>query len=161
MSLPILKINLSQIGDNGGTLGFDYIVGALRDSGNFEIQNHKEAINPAKGNRGTILYFNDKKIYLDFWEYSAPTHTCEVLNANFDLIIKLQHQVLKDKDYIRFVRSKRMFEGVADSILSEFWGKIVPWTFFPSKSMFSYIGKENDLVSLPIKRFGFFCGRNW
>ena len=161
MSFPILKINLNQIGNNGGTLGFDYIVESLKNSGVFEIQNHNEVINPVKGMRGTILYFNGKKIYLDLWEYSAPTHTSEVLNGDFDLIIKLQHKNIISRDYINFVRHKRMFLGVSDSVLETFWKKIFPWTFFPSKSMFPYIDKENDLVSLPIKRFGFFCGRNW
>lgn len=162
MSLPVLKINLGQIGNNGGTLGFDYIVSSLKNSGKFEIQNHTDVVSPVKGIRGTILYFNDKKIYLDFWEYSAPTHTTEVLNANFDLIIKLQHKVLAAIEYIKFVRMKRMFEGVSDDDLIDFWNKIVPWTFFPSKSMFPYIGREQDLVSsLPINKLGFFCGRNW
>ena len=161
MSLPVLKINLSQIGNNGGTLGFDHIVGALRDSNHFDIQNHNEVIKPAKGNRGTILYFNDKKIYLDFWEYSAPTHTMEVFDAQFDLIIKLQHREVSDRDYLMFCRKKKMFVDVNDDELLKFTRKIVPWTFFPSKTLIPFVGREHELVSLPIEQVGFFCGRNW
>lgn len=161
MTLPVLKINLRQIDNNGGTLGFNYIVGALKDSKLFNVQNHDEVINPAKGNRGTILYFNDKKIYLDFWEYSAPTHTPEVFDSNFDLIIKLQHKINTESGYIAFIRHKNMFSSLSDEQLRVFYRKIVPWTFFPSKSMFPYVGRENELASRPIERFGFFCGRNW
>lgn len=160
-TLPTLKINLSQIGNNGGTLGFDYIVGSLRDSSLFNIEDHNETINPAKGSRGTILYFNGKKIYLDFWEYSAPTHTPEILNANFDIIIKLQHKMVSDDSYLRFIKAKGMFPCVSEDDLLNFLHKIVSWTFFPSKNMFPYVGKEDELVSLPIEQLGFFCGRNW
>lgn len=161
MSLPILKINLNQIGNNASTLGWDYIICSLKDSGLFEIQDHNDRIETAKGFRGTILYFNDKKIYLDFWEYSSPTHTPEVVNANFDLIIKLQHKKLEFDSYIKFIRAKNILKFYSDETLREFYKKIIPWTFFPSKNMMSYIGKENDLVSLPIEQLGFFCGRNW
>jgi len=162
MSLPVLKINFNELNSNlGGTLGFSYIVGALKESKLFEIQEHNETIKTAKGFRATILYFNGRKIYLDFWEYSAPTHNTEILNANFDLIIKLQHKIIKDEEYIRFIRHKKMFVGVKDSIMIEFLSKIVPWTFFPSKNMMPYIGREQDLISLPIGQLGFFCGRNW
>lgn len=161
MSLPVLKINLSQIGHHGGTLGYDYIVNALKDSPLFDVQDHSDAVNPVKGTRATILYFNGRKIYLDFWEYSAPTHTEEVLNANFDLIIKLQHKMVTSKGYINYLRSKRIFEGIQDPVLINFHKKIIPWTFFPSKSMFPYIDKEQELVSLPTEQIGFFCGRNW
>jgi hypothetical protein len=162
MTLPVLKLNLSQLNNNGGTLGFDYIVGSLKDSDQFEIKEHNEVINPVKGCRGTIMYFNDRKIYLDFWEYSAPTHTHEALNANFDLVIKLQHKMLTSRDYVSFVRRKNMFPNIEDNVLKDFWRKIVPWTFFPSKSHIPYIGKEYELITKDQpKRFGFFCGRNW
>jgi len=161
MPLPVLKINHNEIKNNGGTLGLEYIVGTLRDSGAFQIEDHKESYRPAKGVRATTLFFNGKKIYLDFWEYSAPTHTPEILNANFDLIIKLQHLPITAENYLKFIRHKEMFKGVSDSVLTDFFKKIVPWTFFPSKTLMPYIGKEQDLVSLPTEQLGFFCGRNW
>lgn len=161
MSLPILKINHSQLGNNGGTLGFDFIVGTLKDSKLFEVQNHNEKINTVKGFRGTVLYFNDKRIYLDFWEYSAPTHTNEIINENFDLIIKLQHKDVGIREYLSFVRRGNYFPEVSDDKLIDFYNKIVPWTFFPSKNMMPYIGQEDKLVSLPVEQNCFFCGRNW
>lgn len=161
MALNILKINLDQIKDNGGTLGFEYIVGNLSKSNLFQVEDHKEKISTNKGFRGTILYFNGKKIYLDFWEYSAPTHTKEVFRADFDLIIKLQHINLGEKEYAKFIMHKRWLGDAQEPELISFYRKIVPWTFFPSKTFFPYIGREQDLISLPIEQLGFFCGRNW
>jgi hypothetical protein len=161
MSLPTLSINSRQIGHNSATLGFDFIVTSLRDSGLFKIEDHKESINVVKGCRATMLYFNGKKIYLDFWEYSAPTHNTAVLEANFDLIIKLQHKNIGRRRYLRFVKNKNLFKGATDEQLVKFYNKIVPWTFFPSRMMMPYVGKEETLTSLPIEQLGFFCGRNW
>lgn len=162
MTLPILKINFSQIGNNWGTLGFDYIVGALKDSPLFNVQDHKDEVKTVKGQRGTILYFNDKKIYLDFWEYYVPSHSNEALAANFDLIIRLQHRNIEADKYVHFANRKNIFgRHVEDKILTDHWNKMIPWTFFPSKNMMPYIGKEHELTSLPIQQLGFFCGFNW
>lgn len=161
MSLPTLGINLSQIGKNGGTLGYDFIVNILKDSGKFIISDHKDSISVVKGNRATILYFNGKKIYLDFWEYTAPTHMPQVVNANFDLIIKLQHKKITEDCYVSFLNCKKYLAEFTDEEKRVFFRKIVPWTFFPSKNMMPFIGKEDTLKSLPIEQIGFFCGRNW
>lgn len=161
MSLPKLAINIGQIGNHGGTLGYDYIVQSLIDSKFFQIEDHKESVNVVKGNRGTILYFEGKKIYLDFWEYTAPTHSNEIIDANFDLIIKLQHKKVAEKDYLWFVRRKNFHPKFTDEQLLTFFRKIVPWTFFPSKMMFPYIGKEEDITTGRSSIIGFFCGRNW
>ena len=45
--------------------------------------------------------------------------------------------------------------------VKEFYNKIVTWTFFPSKLMIPYVGKENELRPIVTEQIGFFFGKNW
>ena len=161
MTLPVLALNIDQLSNTGGTLGFEYVLGSLKNSGAFEIKDHKEKVNVAKGSRGTVLFFNGKRIYLDFWEYTAPTNTPTVLKEPFDLIIKLQHQNMSFEHYWKWTSGKNMYVGESEETIRNFYNKIIPWTFFPSRNMMPYVGKENEIPVLPVEQFAFFCGRNW
>jgi len=84
-----------------------------------------------------------------------------ILKQPFDLIIKLQHNTRDFEHYWQWTTNKQMYVGESKETVKSHFDKIIPWTFFPSKTMFQYIGKEDQLASLPIEQFGFFCGRNW
>jgi hypothetical protein len=158
---PTLSIHESQY-RHYGTLGMHYLLNSLKDSDLFNITYHKDFVKCCRDYRATILYYNGYKIYLDFWEYPTPTYTGKVLKENFDLIIKLQHRDMS-LDYFNKTSQKRGF--MVDSPKEEkkeFLDKIIPWTFFPSKMMKPFIGKEKHLQKNNSNEiFGFFCGKGW
>lgn len=155
-----LLVNKSDLNWNWGTLGLNEMIGYLVNSGKFEVGYHDEKINIDRGYRATILVVNGKRIYVDFWEYGLPTYSNKVADANFDLIIKLQHKQMTDDELLKTCRRKNMLSKLSDDEKKAFVKKIVPWSFFPSKMLSKYVGKSN-METLPIERDGFFCGKQW
>ena len=144
-----------------GTLGMTELLTYLKISELFDTSYHSETLKTMRGERGCIIHYNNKKIYLDLWDYSSPTYSEEVFNANFDLIIKLQHAKVTEESFEDCCQHKNMFLSHSKEARSEFFKKIVPWTFFCSRNMKGWIGKEDQILPLPPERFGFFCGRDW
>jgi len=161
MSKPTLSINQKNIDNKFGTLGLTELICYLRDSGEFDISYHDEEIKMTKGDRAGILYFNGKKIYLDVWEYSLPTYSKKVYNSEFDLIIKLQHPNWNEKMFNKKCNRKKILDHVTPEERMEYIRKIVPWTFFASRMLRPFIDNEDAIVSKPIERTGFFCGKAW
>jgi len=159
MPKPILSINHKELAHNYGTLGMTELLTFLRDSGLFDIEGHEERITPLRGERATILYYNGKKIYLDLWEYSAPTYTTKAYDANFDLIIKLQHRVMSLETFEKKFQHKKVLLNLTPEERMDYVKKIVPWTFFASRIIKPFIGKE--IEELPEERIAFFCGKMW
>ncbi len=158
--IPI-KINQYQLHDDSGTLGMSYILKSIHDSNLFDVSWHDELMDVGRGCRATILKVEDKKIYLDFWEYSCPTYTSTIVNYNFDLIIKLQHNNIGFNKAWEYLVRKGMFPADMREKVESFYVKMCPWTFFPSKNMMQYIGKEEQLWNHDIATMGFFCGKMW
>lgn len=158
---PVLR--LSKADEHGnGTLGMGLLLQQLKNSGLFEVELHEEPrLNAMRGERATTLYYNDKKIYLDFWEYGSPSHTMNVYNANFDLIVGLQHPNKEFKTFNDYYNRKQMFKELSDDERKAFLGKMVPWTFFPSRLMVPHVGKEESIGRSRVERDCFFCGKNW
>ena len=147
------------------TLGMNYMLGSLMSSDVFDVGNHNEVVDVAKGHRGMILYLNDIKIYLDFWEYLFPSNSVQVYEQNFDIIIKLQHRYMTLENYLEACKKKSIMPEMSNAQKTELFNKIVPWSFFPSQYLLEYAaaqGKTPDqLEPLKDERVGFFCGRNW
>lgn len=160
---PKLILNKSQFDRPGSTLGMRAFLHTLGKSELFEIDYHNDYLNAMRGQRGTTIYYNGKKIYLDLWEYQTPCHTHEAYEENFDLIIKVQHNNVAPKTYNRYCNRKGFLSKLTDDQRTEFLDKIVPWTFFPSGMFRQFIGKEDDLhkENYPIERDCFFCGKAW
>ena len=156
----VLKLNSVQVNRNNGTLGMTRYLQSFIDYGDFEIEYHNERVDVSRGNRGTILYYNDKKIFLDFWEYPTPTYSHKILNGNFDLIIKLQHRKMTFEHYMNFITRKNMFVGEPEEKMKTFFNKIVPFSFFPSKMFFSYEDGEK-IPNIDVYQDAFFCGKGW
>jgi hypothetical protein len=156
-----LAVNKADLEWNFYTLGLNEMVGHLMNSGLFKISYHDERLTMDRSYRATILVVEGKRIYVDFWEYALPTYSPQVVAANFDLIIKLQHQEMKWDDVNNFYRRKKYFVHQSDEEKKAFLAKIVPWTFFPSKMLTKFVGHEEDVKPLPIERMGFFCGKYW
>lgn len=156
-----VKINREQQNGSYGTLGMPYLLGAIKNSDLYEIDFHDEKIKTARDFRATILFCNDKKVYLDFWEYPAPTYTDNIYNANFDLIIKLQDRKIDIKSVNRYLTKKEMLVKTRDEHQA-YKDKICPWTFFPSRLFTKYINNEEELHNEEeIDQLGFFCGKAW
>ena len=81
-----------------GTLGMGYLIQSLINSDLFEIDYHEDIFRTAKGERGSTILCNGKRIYLDLWDYAAPTYCEKTFNEGFDLIIKLQDRRLDGYD---------------------------------------------------------------
>lgn len=164
MSKPTLSINSKDLLFNYGTLGMFELLTYISNSGLFDIKEHTDKIVTMRGERGTILYYNDKKVYLDFWEYGTPTWTGKIYDFKFDLIIKLQQTLLSKERLEAACQRKKVFTSFTPEQRWEFYQKIVPWTFFCSRILSKYVGKENELSELrkrPTEIFGFFCGKDW
>jgi hypothetical protein len=127
----------------------------------FEVSYHNEKFQVMRAEMATVIYFNDKKIYLDLWDYSTPTFTGEVFNANFDLILKLQIRNATPEQFEAECQKHNFCLDVDAEKRKLFYDKIVPWTFFCSRNMRQFIGKEDDIKPLPIERLAFFCGKDW
>ena len=160
---PKLSINHSEVYGINTTLGLSYLIKGLVNSGLFDIEEHNDRLSVMRGERATIVYYNGKKVYVDFWEYTTPTHTLEAYNAKFDLIVKLQHDNLSLKSYNRYCNRKNIMKGLSDEEKSNYLSKIVPWTFFPSRMMEKFVENEKDLRQdiHPIESCCFFCGKEW
>jgi len=157
----IIAINQRQIYKNAGTLGMGQMLSYLRDSDLFEVKTHEIIHHVHRGFRGTIVTCHDKEIYIDFWEYPAPTFMPKTINRNFDLIVALQCREMLMEEFNAFCKRKGLFPKISDEVKKDFLGKIVPWTFFPSSNLCPYIGKEEELWNKEIERQGFFCGKFW
>jgi len=157
-----IKVNKKQENGYYGTLGMKYLLKVIKGSDLFEIDYHNEIIKTARHFRATILHCNDKKVYLDFWEYPAPTYTMNIYDSDIDLIIKLQDRYVETKAAHRYLTRKNMIPKTRNEI-GEFRNKICPWTFFPSRLFEKYIGKEEELLKdeVEVDKLGFFCGKMW
>ena len=159
---PKLSICKYDLGNQYFILGLPELLTTLIESNVFDITYHNDRINATKGDRGSVLYYNDKKIYLDVWDYACPTHSPQVWDANFDLIIKLQHAFLTPEEYDARCQTKhQLFIDKSPEQRKMFWNRIVPWTFFCSRIMKQFIGKEDEITSEPINQLAFFCGKHW
>jgi len=160
---PSLAINQSDLDNTrwDRTLGMRELLSYLRDSNLFDISYHKEKVSIAKGMRATILIYNDKRVYLDLWEYNLPTYSNKILRLDFDLIIKLQHKKMSQSHVEAVSKRKGLLKERTPEERWEFVEKIVPWTFFASRIMRPFIDKEDEIEQLPIERMGFFCGKEW
>jgi hypothetical protein len=159
---PTIKLNRSQFHRNGGTLGMDYFLKSLNNDKEFNIEYHSDFLSVMRGIRASVIYYENKSIYFDLWEYTTPCYTKEVYNRNFDLIIKVQHKDLNLRQFNKYCSRKNMFSNLQDDEKQNFLNKIVPWSFFPSRVLRSYIGKEESLQDkVSVKSDGFFCGKPW
>jgi hypothetical protein len=154
---PKLILNEQQAKRPGSTLGMKELLGGLATSDLFDISFHKENVSTMRGERATLIYYNDRKIYLDLWEYPTPTNTMSVYNENFDLIIKIQHKKMPFKRYNRYCTRKGLLKSLTVEQKEAFWNKMIPWTFFPSRLM----RKEWEYSNIEIERDAFFCGKAW
>ena len=158
---PTLKINQGDIKNTFSTLGMTELLSYLVESDLFEIDYHKERVGAFKGQRASLLIYNNKRVYLDLWEYSSPCYTQEAYNAKLDLVIKLQHREMGHERFEKVCGRKNILQTLTPEERSSYYDKIVPWTFFPSRMMKQFIGQEDELESLPEERLGFFCGKGW
>lgn len=158
---PTLSVNKNYLYVNSfNTLGVEmlrYVV----ESGLFDITYHEEHLQVGKGERGTIVYYNGKKVYVDFWEYLWPTYSKETWDAQFDLIIKLQHYNFTPEYFEQRCPRKNVMMFLTKEQRGDFIKKIVPWTFFCSRMIRQFIGKEDQLEPIPVDKLGFFCGKLW
>jgi hypothetical protein len=158
---PILSINKGDIANRGQTLGMTEFLNYLVHSGEFDIKEHREGLGIEGGYRGTIVYVNGKKVFIDFWEYAIPAFTMRAYKSNFDLVIKLQYRSMPCEQFNAACKRKKFLYELTDEQRCEYFNKFVPWTFFPSRMMKQFIGKEDELEQLPIEQFAFFCGKSW
>ena len=159
-----VEINRKQQNGHFGTLGMPYLLSAIKESELFEVDFHDEFVKTARDFRGTILVCNGKKVYLDFWEYPAPSYTNNVYNYGFDLIIKLQDRHVETKSVHRYLTRKNILVKSKEEIQS-YRDIICPWTFFPSRLFEKSIGNEEELLleakNVEVDKLGFFCGKPW
>ena len=158
---PTLSICEQDLVNPWNTLGLKELLTCLINSGAFNITYHKDKFSVMRGERASTLYYNNKKIFLDLWDYSTPTHTEDTLKANYDLIIKLQHPKVSTEDFERECQNKKMYLTHTKEERLAFFNKIIPWTFFCSRMFRPFIDKEEEIKSEPIERIGFFCGKDW
>lgn len=158
---PKLSINKMDEVSNYNTLGMSELLGYLIKSDLFEISYHEERIKTGKGERGALLIYNDKRVYVDFWEYAMPTYTMEAYNSKLDLIIKLQDSDQTLEQYENNCLRKNTFTNLTKEQRLEYWNKIIPWTFFVSRMMKQFVGEEDKIQPIPIDKLAFFCGKEW
>jgi hypothetical protein len=160
---PKLRLNEKQFARPGSTLGMHKFLHGIGKSPLFDVEFHDETINAMRGGRATVVYYNDKKIYLDLWEYPTPAHTMEVYEGNFDRIMKVQHKNTDAATYNRYCRRKGFMKPLTNEQREEYWNKFIPWTFFPSNLVADLIGREDELAAenYPIEQDCFFCGKAW
>ena len=158
---PTLSLNKNDIKNVYHTLGLTEMLTYLRDSDLFDITYHNDGIRVTKGFRASIIYYNDKKVYLDLWEYSLPTYTTQAYDFNFDIIIKIQHKKMCPEGFEKLCQRKRVLKNLTPEERLVFHNKMVPWTFFPSRMMMRFVGKEDEIEKVPIEQVAFFCGKNW
>lgn len=159
-TLSICRIDLKDP-YTSTTLGLVEFITFLIESNQFDVSYHNEKISTPKQERSTLLYYNGKKIFLDFWDYAMPTHTTNVFKSDVNLIIKLQHPKMTFEDFNRRCESKKMYSYATMEQKQIFFNKITPWTFFCSRMMKKFIGKEDTIEQIPIQQIAFFCGKTW
>ena len=153
MSKPILSINPSDVRNFFRTLGKREMLTYLIESGKFDIKEHNDTIKVLRSEHAAILYYNDKKVYVDWWEYNTPTYTMAVYEANFDLILKLQHKPMTYQQLEKTCKKKKILQKITAEERAVFLDKIVQWTFFPSRMVKQFVGKE--IPNVPTTSFGF------
>ncbi len=159
---PTLSICKYDLGNQYYTLGLPELLNCLIESNVFDVSYHEDRIGALKGEKGATIYYNGKKVYLDVWDYACPTHSAQVYDANFDVIIKLQHASYSADEFDAQCQGKhKLFLDKTSEQRKAFWNKIVPWTFFCSRMMRQFIGKEDEIQPEPIERFAWFCGKSW
>ena len=160
---PTLSISNFDLKDiwTRSTLGLNEFLSYLMKSDKFNIIYHDGKIQTGKMERSTTLIYNGKKIYVDFWDYAMPTYTDPIFNSDMDLIIKLQHPKMTFEEFKTKLTSKFQFPNATENEKFKFYNKIIPWTFFCSRMMQQFIGKEETIEPLPIKQLAFFCGKGW
>lgn len=160
---PTLSISNFDLKDpwTQSTLGLNEFLNFLIKSDEFNIVYHDGKIQTSKSERSTTLIYNDKKIYVDFWDYAMPTYTDQIFNSDMDLIIKLQHPKMTFDSFNMQLASKNQFPNATTEQKLKFYNKIIPWTFFCSRMMQQFIGKEDNIEPMPITQLAFFCGKSW
>jgi len=163
MPKSLLRINKSNVTaqHRNRTLGMRELLLSLVESNLFDISYHNDTLSTLRGERASIIYYNDKKIYLDLWEYCSPTYTTNAYDANFDLIIKLQDKPLTRDIVEKWSKRKGLLNQISAEERWEYTQKIIPWTFFPSRLMLKFVGQEESLQQSPVDKLGFFCGKAW
>jgi len=163
MSKPTLVIEKREFDNRGRTrgLGMKELLHFLHDSDLFDVSFHDEKIQAPKAQMGTILYYQDKKVYLDVWEYQTPTYTKKILGQNLDLIIKLQDKPIPIDLFHRFCRKKGIWQEISKEEREILRSKVTSWTFFASRMFQKFAGKEDEIGTLPVDHMGFFCGKLW
>ena len=157
-----ISINSDRI-DTDLAMGLRYLLKGIQTTPNANITKHTYVHETSsKSPMGSVIYVNDKKIYLDVWEYGSPTFLIETIKENFDLIIKLQLSKLSVDSYMNHKTLKALVAECGEFKFREFVGKMTPWTFFPSSSFERFSGKEQDLIKNKSEnRLAFFCGKFW
>jgi len=160
---PTLSVSSYDLKDiwTRSTLGLPEFLDILIHSDRFNIVYHDGKIATGKAERSTTLIYNGRKIYVDFWDYAMPTYTDPIFNSDMDLIIKLQHPKMTFDEFKTRMASKNQFPNATEEQRLKFYNKIIPWTFFCSKMMHQFIGKEDTMEQLPVKQLAFFCGKTW
>lgn len=158
---PKISICTYDLKNPWNTLGLTELLNCLIKSNKFDVTYYDEKVLSVKAERSTILHYNGKKIFIDFWDYAMPTHTGNIFKSDMDLIIKLQHPKMTFDEFNRRCISKKMYTEATIEQKQAFFNKIIPWTFFCSKMMKPFIGQEYSIEQLPIKQVAFFCGKTW
>jgi hypothetical protein len=158
---PKISICKNDIVNIYGTLGLTEILNVLINSNEFEVVYHNDKIPTAKSERSTLIYYNNKKILIDFWDYAMPAHTDYVFKSDIDLIIKLQHPKMTFDGFLASCSRKNYYSYATLEQKQLFFNKIIPWTFFCSRMMQPFINKEDNIEPLPITQNAFFCGKYW
>jgi hypothetical protein len=158
---PQISICKEDISNCHGILGLTEILNCLVNSNEFEITYHNDKFPTAKKEMSTLIYYNNKKIFVDFWDYAMPTHTDAVFKSDIDLIIKLQHPNMTFERFLASCSRKNYYSWATVEQKQSFFNKLTPWTFFCSRMMQPFIGKEDNIEPLPITQNAFFCGKYW
>jgi len=161
MKKPKIKINRKDLTNQINAIGLTELLTYLKDSDLFDIDYHDERITSAKADRAAILHYNDKKIYLDVWEYDLPTYSKSIYRQNFDLIIKLFHSNSTKKHFLNWNKRKKIMAFVSEDEAWDYHKSIVPWTFVPSRLIQKAIKRRTIDKEYEITQDGFFYGVRW
>jgi len=156
-----LVVNKMDLANPWSTLGMTELLTYLVNSGQFNVSYHNERLAAMRTERACTVFCNGKKILIDLWDYSTPTFTSETINANYDLILKLQVRKMTSEEFELECQRGKSFMGLNEEQRKSFFNKIFPWTFFCSRMMKQFIGKEDQIQPIPTERIGFFCGKDW
>ena len=153
-----ISINRTQANSIKG-LGLPLFFHALKTSDLFDIDYHDETCGERHRTLQTLFICNGRKIVLDTFESAYTTCSKEILEGNYDLILKLQQADMPVDDIVDFVVDVLKTYSVDE--IRAFYNKVVPWTFFHSR-MFERDWKNKVIYTpSPHTNIGFFCGRDW